>query len=94
MEHYIAEQDKPNLGVLMTGETAEQPKGQAVGAVKATEVAQSMRGLRRAYYTRITEAHDRGEFVAWTMWGGARGDILRHGCASGAGRKLRAYLRR
>jgi benzoyl-CoA reductase/2-hydroxyglutaryl-CoA dehydratase subunit BcrC/BadD/HgdB len=53
----------------MAGETKEQPDKQTPGAVKATEVAQSMRGLRRAYYSRITEAHDRGEFVAWTMWG-------------------------
>ena len=53
----------------MADETTQQPKEQTVGAVKATEVAQSMRGLRRAYYTRIQEAHDRGEFVAWTMWG-------------------------
>jgi len=53
----------------MPGDTKEQPKEQALGAVKATEVAQSMKGLRRAYYSRITEAHDRGEFIAWTMWG-------------------------
>jgi benzoyl-CoA reductase/2-hydroxyglutaryl-CoA dehydratase subunit BcrC/BadD/HgdB len=53
----------------MADETKEQPKEQALGAVKATAVAQSMKGLRRAYYTRVTEAHDRGEFVAWAMWG-------------------------
>jgi benzoyl-CoA reductase/2-hydroxyglutaryl-CoA dehydratase subunit BcrC/BadD/HgdB len=53
----------------MADETKEQPQGGTKGAVKATEVAQSMRGLRRAYYTRIQEAHQRGEFVAWTMWG-------------------------
>jgi len=53
----------------MAGEDKEQPKEQATGAIKATEVAQSMKGLRRAYYTRVQEAHDRGEFVAWTMWG-------------------------
>jgi benzoyl-CoA reductase/2-hydroxyglutaryl-CoA dehydratase subunit BcrC/BadD/HgdB len=37
--------------------------------IKATETAQSVRVLRRAYYTRIQQAHERGEFVAWAMWG-------------------------
>lgn len=53
----------------MAGETKEQPKEQAKGSVKATEVAQSMKGMRRAYYTRVHEARERGEFVAWAMWG-------------------------
>jgi len=37
--------------------------------IKATEAARSVSALRRAYYARIQQAHDRGEFVAWTMWG-------------------------
>jgi len=53
----------------MTEESKQQPKQEATSGVKATETAKSVSPLRRAYYTRIMEAHERGEFVAWTMWG-------------------------
>ncbi len=38
-------------------------------SVKATDVAREVGVLRRAFYTRVREAHERGEFVSWTMWG-------------------------
>ena len=50
-------------------EAKEQPKVQGTSGVKATEAARSVPALRRAYYERIQQAHERGEFVAWTMWG-------------------------
>ena len=53
----------------MADEAKEQPKEQTTSGIKATETAQSVRALRRAYYERIQQAHERGEFVAWAMWG-------------------------
>jgi len=52
----------------MAEETKGQPK-EATSGIKATETAKSVSPMRRAYYTRVMEAHDRGEFVAWAMWG-------------------------
>lgn len=52
----------------MAEETREQQKAVTSG-IKATETARSVSPLRRAYYKRIMEAHDGGEFVAWAMWG-------------------------
>jgi len=53
----------------MAEQSKEQPKEGMTAGVKATEVANSVRDLRRAYYGRFKEARDRGEFIAWTMWG-------------------------
>ena len=53
----------------MANEAKEQPKEQTTSGIKATETAQSVRALRRAYYERIQQAHERGDFVAWAMWG-------------------------
>ena len=53
----------------MTEETKQQPKQEATSGVKATDTAKAVSALRRAYYTRVQEAHERGEFVAWAMWG-------------------------
>ena len=44
-------------------------KQETTSGVKATETAKSVSALRRAYYTRVHQAHEAGEFVAWTMWG-------------------------
>jgi benzoyl-CoA reductase/2-hydroxyglutaryl-CoA dehydratase subunit BcrC/BadD/HgdB len=53
----------------LANEAKEHPKEQTTSGIKATETAQSVRALRRAYYERIQQAHERGEFVAWAMWG-------------------------
>ncbi len=53
----------------MTDEATGQPKERVTSGIKATETAKSVSALRRAYYERIQQAHERGEFVAWTMWG-------------------------
>ena len=50
----------------MAGDTKEQPKEKAEGA-KATNIAREVGVIRRAYYQRIREAKDRGEFTAWSM---------------------------
>ncbi|MFC2039410.1 2-hydroxyacyl-CoA dehydratase subunit D [Chloroflexota bacterium] len=51
----------------------DESKGQAQkelrSGTKATDIAREVSALRRAWYQRITEAHQRGEFVCWTMWG-------------------------
>jgi len=52
----------------MTGDTKEQAKEKA-GAAKATNIAREVGPIRRAYYQRIREAKDRGEFTAWSMIG-------------------------
>jgi len=52
----------------MAEETKEQPK-EVTSGIKATETAKSVSPLRRTYYQRVMEAHERGEFVAWAMWG-------------------------
>ena len=52
----------------MAEETKIEAKEETSGT-KATETARSVSALRRAYYQRVMEAHDRGEFVAWAMWG-------------------------
>lgn len=53
----------------MTEETKGQPKHEATSGVKATETARAVSAMRRAYYARVHQAHGRGEFVAWAMWG-------------------------
>jgi benzoyl-CoA reductase/2-hydroxyglutaryl-CoA dehydratase subunit BcrC/BadD/HgdB len=53
---------------IMAEETREQQKAETSG-IKATETARSVSAMRRAYYKRVMEAPDRGEFVAWAMWG-------------------------
>ena len=47
-----------------------QAKETLTQSVKATDVAREVGALRRAFYTRVREAHERGEFVTWTMLGG------------------------
>jgi len=49
-------------------EQAKEQQEEALSGRKATDMAQAVRPLRRAYYTRLREAHQKGEFVAWTMW--------------------------
>ncbi|MFC2039544.1 2-hydroxyacyl-CoA dehydratase subunit D [Chloroflexota bacterium] len=53
----------------MKNEAKGQEPKQATSAVKATDTARRVGPLRRAWYQRISEAHQRGEFVAWTMYG-------------------------
>jgi len=53
----------------MADEAQAQPKETLTRSVKATDVAKEVGALRRAFYKRVREAHERGEFVAWTMWG-------------------------
>jgi len=50
-------------------EEAKQPEEQLTSGVKATEIAKLAGTLRRAYYARVREAPQRGEFVAWAMLG-------------------------
>ena len=53
----------------MKDENRGQEPKQAMSGAKATDIARAVSPLRRAWYQRIMEAHDRGEFVCWTMWG-------------------------
>jgi benzoyl-CoA reductase/2-hydroxyglutaryl-CoA dehydratase subunit BcrC/BadD/HgdB len=53
----------------LTDQAREQPKEEVTSGIKATETAKSVRDLRRAYYRRFQEARERGQFIAWAMWG-------------------------
>ncbi len=53
----------------MGEEYSSTSQEEVTSKIKATETAKSVGALRRAYYNRIHQAHERGEFVAWTMWG-------------------------
>lgn len=53
----------------MPDESGGQAQEEAMSGAKATDIARAVSPLRRAWYQRIMEAHDRGEFVCWTMWG-------------------------
>ena len=50
----------------MEGDTKETPKEKAGGA-KATDIAREVGPIRRAYYQRIRDAKEKGEFTAWSM---------------------------
>jgi benzoyl-CoA reductase/2-hydroxyglutaryl-CoA dehydratase subunit BcrC/BadD/HgdB len=50
----------------MAGDTKETAKEKA-GSAKATDIARQVGPIRRAYYQRIREAKENGEFTAWSM---------------------------